>query len=274
MSAVQAYGKMPPGLQTFVDANGVPLSGGLVYVYVPGTTTPAETWQDANQLVPNANPIVLNAAGQCSIWAPDGQYRQILQDEFENVIWDQITQVGTNEQEQSTTAQVMEVQVPSGSGPALTTQTAADITNMTLPAGIWLVSGNVGNNPTDGLIRLRGWLSLVSATLPSGNPVGYFDTGAPDAGRPPGASVPTLVTGTAAILMATGAIILQLTKATVVYLSTWAEFDFGAANAFGGISAVLIAPGPALLNGNTLPTSNPGVGSGKLWNNNGFVVVA
>jgi hypothetical protein len=48
----------------FFDNNGVPLSGGLLYTYAAGTTTPAVTYTSATGLTANANPIVLNSAGR------------------------------------------------------------------------------------------------------------------------------------------------------------------------------------------------------------------
>lgn len=48
----------------FFDNNGVPLSGGLLYTYAAGTTTPAVTYTSATGVTANANPIVLNSAGR------------------------------------------------------------------------------------------------------------------------------------------------------------------------------------------------------------------
>ena len=48
----------------FFDANGDPLSGGLLYTYAAGTTTPAVTYTSASGATANANPIVLNSAGR------------------------------------------------------------------------------------------------------------------------------------------------------------------------------------------------------------------
>lgn len=61
---------------TFFDDNGNPLSGGLVYTYSAGTTTPKATYTDAGGLTPNSNPVVLDAAGRANIWLSDtGSYR-------------------------------------------------------------------------------------------------------------------------------------------------------------------------------------------------------
>lgn len=58
----------------FFDSNGVPLVGGLLYVYTAGTTTPATTWTTNSGAVTNTNPIVLNAAGRTpyEIWLNSG----------------------------------------------------------------------------------------------------------------------------------------------------------------------------------------------------------
>lgn len=52
----------------YFDDNGNPLSGGKVYTFEAGTTTPKTTWSDAGQSVANANPIILDAAGRAKIY--------------------------------------------------------------------------------------------------------------------------------------------------------------------------------------------------------------
>jgi hypothetical protein len=78
------------GKQTFFDANGEPLGGGSVYMYVPSTTTFKDTWQDPDETILNTNPIVLDAAGRAIIYG-SGTYRQIVKDADANTIWDQLT---------------------------------------------------------------------------------------------------------------------------------------------------------------------------------------
>lgn len=48
----------------FFDNNGVPLSGGLIYTYAAGTTTPQATYTTSAGTVAHTNPIVLNSAGR------------------------------------------------------------------------------------------------------------------------------------------------------------------------------------------------------------------
>lgn len=81
---------LPQGVTQFFDANGDPLAGGFVYFYVPNTTTPKDTWQDAGQSILNTNPVELNAAGEATIYGA-GIYRQVVRDIDGNLIWDATT---------------------------------------------------------------------------------------------------------------------------------------------------------------------------------------
>jgi hypothetical protein len=57
------------------DANGDPLSGGTIEVYLAGTSTPAATTSDKDGLIPNTWPIVLNTLGvnnQGAVWVTGG----------------------------------------------------------------------------------------------------------------------------------------------------------------------------------------------------------
>lgn len=48
----------------FFDNNGQPLSGGKIYTYAAGTTTPQATYTSASGVTPHANPIVLDSTGR------------------------------------------------------------------------------------------------------------------------------------------------------------------------------------------------------------------
>jgi hypothetical protein len=76
-----------PELQ-FCDADGKPYAGGSVATYVPGTSTPKQTWVDPGEAALNTNPIILDAAGRCII---SGNYRIILRDAAGNLIYDQLS---------------------------------------------------------------------------------------------------------------------------------------------------------------------------------------
>lgn len=68
--------------QQFFDNNGVPLSGGLIYTYQAGSSTPLTTYTTNAGTTPNTNPIILDAAGRTSneIWMQTGySYKFVLQ---------------------------------------------------------------------------------------------------------------------------------------------------------------------------------------------------
>ena len=58
----------------FFDSNGDPLTGGLLYSYAAGTTTPVTTYTSRAGTANNTNPIVLDAAGRTpdEIWLDGG----------------------------------------------------------------------------------------------------------------------------------------------------------------------------------------------------------
>jgi len=65
----------------FFDNNGVILSGGLLYTYTAGTTTPRATYTSSSGATANSNPIVLDSAGRVTgeIWLTSGQsYKFVL----------------------------------------------------------------------------------------------------------------------------------------------------------------------------------------------------
>lgn len=69
----------------FFSSNGVPLSGGKIYSYYAGTTTPIATYTDVSGNIARSNPIVLNASGRVEdsgeIWLQTGiGYKFVLKD--------------------------------------------------------------------------------------------------------------------------------------------------------------------------------------------------
>jgi hypothetical protein len=59
----------------FLDSNGVILSGGKLYTYAAGTTTPQTTYTSVSGATPHANPIILDSAGRVpggEIWLANG----------------------------------------------------------------------------------------------------------------------------------------------------------------------------------------------------------
>ena len=65
----------------FFDNSGNPLTGGLLYTYLAGTTTPAATYTSLSGLTANPNPIIFDAAGRppSEIWLTEGvTYKFVL----------------------------------------------------------------------------------------------------------------------------------------------------------------------------------------------------
>jgi len=75
-----------PKLQ-FLDSNGVPLSGGKVYTYAAGTTTPLTTYTDYTGNTANSNPVILDSRGECSIWLGTSSYKFKLATSTDVEVW-------------------------------------------------------------------------------------------------------------------------------------------------------------------------------------------
>jgi hypothetical protein len=89
------------GAQFFTN-DGVPLTGGLLYTYLAGTSTPATTYTSGSGVTALANPIILDAAGRVptgEIWLSDGiSYKFVLKDSTDVLIatWDGLSGINSN----------------------------------------------------------------------------------------------------------------------------------------------------------------------------------
>ena len=75
-----------PKLQ-FFDLNGDPLSGGLLYTYAAGTTTPLASYTDSTGNFANTNPIVLDSRGEANVWLGAAIYKFALYTSVGVLIW-------------------------------------------------------------------------------------------------------------------------------------------------------------------------------------------
>lgn len=73
----------------YLDSSGDPLSGGLLYFYVTGTTTPTDTYNAEDLLTANANPVVLDSLGRAGdiFLDPDVTYKAVLKTSAGVTIW-------------------------------------------------------------------------------------------------------------------------------------------------------------------------------------------
>lgn len=81
---------IPKARTQFISAIGLPLIGGKVWTYNPGTTTPKATYQDEAMTILNTNPITLDARGEAAIWGL-GDYQMVVYDIFGNQLWSAVT---------------------------------------------------------------------------------------------------------------------------------------------------------------------------------------
>lgn len=78
-----AFYLSPIGNSQNVDVNGNPLSGGKIFTYVAGSTTPTATYTDSTGATPQSNPIILNTLGlpDNPIWLDQSAVKIIIKDE-------------------------------------------------------------------------------------------------------------------------------------------------------------------------------------------------
>lgn len=87
MSTAGAGLLAPAFVQQFVDESGQPLAGGLLDVFIGGTTTRATVYQDAARTIPHPNPVVLDNAGLASIFLAPNTYTFELRRANGELIW-------------------------------------------------------------------------------------------------------------------------------------------------------------------------------------------
>lgn len=129
----------PPRLQ-FFDDNGNPLTGGRLYTYLAGTTTPIATYADAAGTTVNANPIILDARGETIVWLESFAYKFVLRDAADVLIWtsDSIVGISNLQAELNFVGPILLGRTTAGSGP-IEAITAG--TNLTLSAGVLNATG-------------------------------------------------------------------------------------------------------------------------------------
>ena len=86
----------------FFDNNGVILSGGKIFTYAAGTTTPQTSYTSASGVTPHSNPIILDSAGRVpggEIWLTDGLVYKFVIETATGILlgtYDNITGVNSN----------------------------------------------------------------------------------------------------------------------------------------------------------------------------------
>ena len=126
--------------------------------------------------------------------------------------------------------ELLTANVLSGNSLSLTNQTATTIASISLPAGHWDVWGSVAfNNITaTTFASAQGWISTIQPpTFPSGTPNnGAWFNHSLSAGNVQNSST-----------FPCGAIRINVSATTPVYLAAWVNFSAGAVSAFGTLQA-------------------------------------
>ena len=148
----------------FFDANGVPLSGGKVYTYSAGTTTPKSTYTDSTGVTPNTNPVILNSRGEASIWL-SGNYKIILKDSLDNQIWSVDNVAQLNDASNITFT-------PSGTGAVATTVQGKLRESVSVKD-----FGAVGDGVADDTAAIQNWVNFCSSNSIFGAQIGYAPAG-------------------------------------------------------------------------------------------------
>lgn len=166
----------------FFDNNGVILSGGLLYTYAAGTTTPQTTYTSSNGATANSNPIVLDSAGRVSgeIWITQNQScKFVLKTSTGITIWTYDNVPGINNQ---TDLIAFEASLAASSGSSLVgfkqagTGAVASTVQSKLRQTVSVIDyGAVGNGATDDTTAIQ---AAIDSFTPTGGvlefPVGNY----------------------------------------------------------------------------------------------------
>ena len=71
----------------FDGSDGLPLVSGKLYTYAAGTSTPVTTYTDSVGGTPNANPVILDAYGEASVWLDSVAYKFVLKTSADVTVW-------------------------------------------------------------------------------------------------------------------------------------------------------------------------------------------
>jgi len=147
----------------------VPLAGGSVYFYVPGTSTPSNTWQNTAQTILNSNPVLLDSNGQAIIYGV-GEYRQVVFDAVGNLLYDQVTYASAS----SSDLLAFQTSLAAGNGASLIgfeqPQAGAVVRTVLAKERDWLNATDfAGVDPTGATDSTVGLTAFLAAAIAGGH---------------------------------------------------------------------------------------------------------
>jgi hypothetical protein len=151
---------LPPVFRPrYFSASGLPLSGGKLYTYEAGTTTPLATYTDATETSANTNPIILDANGECNLWLGGNAYKIVLTDSADVTQWtqDNINQGQINNAVSADLLENLGITFTPANSPTITVKTGAGNTpSLSDPVRVGFRGGSLAS----------GLVSLVNITSP------------------------------------------------------------------------------------------------------------
>ncbi len=129
-----------------INTDGTALSGGKVYTYEAGTTTPKTSYTSATGLTANANPVILDSRGSADIWI-SGTYKIVVTDSSDVTLY--TTDSVENDRGATGSAGTFQMVTAGGTADALTADYSPNVTLTNLvTVGFIGAASNATTTPT------------------------------------------------------------------------------------------------------------------------------
>ena len=128
----------------FYKNDATPNAGGKVYTYEAGTSTPVTTYTSSAATTPNANPIILDAKGECDLWITGQIKVNVLQSDDVQVTGWPVDNVGSGVSNNDATSRWSGT--AGGTANAITISPSPSITSYVVGQSFVFKAGAVSNS--------------------------------------------------------------------------------------------------------------------------------